>query len=113
VSSCINRNYSQYDKHTKNDFETSKTSALTAAGLGLAAAAGFWLYMQNEHPKVLALEKSQDQSIEKYGNFVEGLPVYTIEDVAKHADDKNGIWVSYRNGVYDITSFISQHPGNF
>jgi sulfite oxidase len=112
VSSCINRNYTQYDRQTKNDFKTLKTSALTAAGLGLAAAAGFWFYIQNDHPNVLALEKSQDQSIEEFGCFIEGLPVYTIEDIANHSDEKSGIWVSYRNGVYDITSYIRQHPGN-
>lgn len=38
--------------------------------------------------------------------------MYNSEDVAKHQDEKTGIWISYKNGVYDITSFVKRHPGN-
>ena len=40
-----------------------------------------------------------------------GMPVFTSEDVAKHADPSTGIWISYKNGVYDITKFVKIHPG--
>jgi sulfite oxidase len=45
------------------------------------------------------------------GTFKEGLPLYSIDDVAKHATLETGIWVYYKNGVYDITEFVRQHPG--
>lgn len=38
-------------------------------------------------------------------------PIYTQEEVAQHKTKETGIWVSYKNGVYDITDFISNHPG--
>jgi len=40
------------------------------------------------------------------------LPVYRLAEVEKHTTvDAGGIWVIYKDGVYDITSFIENHPG--
>jgi sulfite oxidase len=43
---------------------------------------------------------------------VPGEPIYSIEQVSK-ADGVDGrpFWVTYRNGVYDITDFLEVHPG--
>ena len=40
-------------------------------------------------------------------------PVYTVEDVAKRNGPKGSgpIWVTYKDGVYDITEFVEAHPG--
>lgn len=38
-------------------------------------------------------------------------PLYTQDEVAQHTTAENGIWVSYKNGVYDITDFVRNHPG--
>ena len=40
-----------------------------------------------------------------------GLPTYSLEEVQKHTDENSGIWVVYKQGVYDITDFRYQHPG--
>ncbi|KAG2422511.1 hypothetical protein HXX76_015979 [Chlamydomonas incerta] len=40
-----------------------------------------------------------------------GRPIYTREDVAKHKTPKDRVWVTYKEGVYDITDFIEMHPG--
>lgn len=47
------------------------------------------------------------------GKIKEGLPFYTEEEIKKHATIDKGIWVSYKNGVYDITDFVEGHPGKF
>jgi hypothetical protein len=39
------------------------------------------------------------------------LPVYSKEDVRAHASAANRIWVTYKDGVYDITDFVAEHPG--
>ena len=36
---------------------------------------------------------------------------YTRAEVAKHDSLDKGVWVTYKDGVYDITSFIREHPG--
>jgi sulfite oxidase len=42
---------------------------------------------------------------------VSGLPEYTKEEVAKHASRENRVWVTYKDGVYDVTEWLDQHPG--
>lgn len=45
------------------------------------------------------------------GNIRPGLPTYTLDDVARHKTKETGIWVTFKNGVYDITEYVSSHPG--
>tara|TARA_B100001769_G_C22094410_1_gene590342 strand:+ start:603 stop:2066 length:1464 start_codon:yes stop_codon:yes gene_type:complete len=36
---------------------------------------------------------------------------YTYEEISKHSTTENGLWVTYKDSVYDITNFIDNHPG--
>lgn len=38
-------------------------------------------------------------------------PLFSKQEVAKHKTKRDGIWVTYKNGVYDVTNFIDGHPG--
>ncbi|KAM3958625.1 sulfite oxidase isoform 2-T2 [Aphomia sociella] len=60
-------------------------------------------------------EKEHTKNKDEQTNFVAGekrpdLPVYRAEEVSKH-DSKKSFWVTYRHGVYDVTKFLSSHPG--
>lgn len=35
---------------------------------------------------------------------------YTLDEVSKH-NTKDSLWVVMNNNVYDLTSFLEQHPG--
>uniref|UniRef100_H2ZCZ7 Sulfite oxidase n=1 Tax=Ciona savignyi TaxID=51511 RepID=H2ZCZ7_CIOSA len=37
--------------------------------------------------------------------------IFSSEEISKHNSKDNGIWVSYKDGVYDITDFVDLHPG--
>lgn len=39
------------------------------------------------------------------------LPIFTQEDVTSHRTLQDGVWVTYKGGVYDITEFVAMHPG--
>jgi len=39
------------------------------------------------------------------------LPDYRLSDIRKHQTAKESIWVTFGNGVYDITDFMVGHPG--
>lgn len=39
------------------------------------------------------------------------LPVFSSNEVRKHSTKEDGIWVTYKDGVYDITDFVEGHPG--
>ncbi|KAH9514890.1 hypothetical protein Btru_021275 [Bulinus truncatus] len=56
--------------------------------------------------KVFASENAQEP-----GLVVDGLPTYSRADVAAHNTMEAKIWVTFRNGVYDITEYIRGHPG--
>lgn len=45
------------------------------------------------------------------GEFIPKLPSYNLEEVGKHDSADKRIWVTYRQGVYDITDFVVKHPG--
>lgn len=39
------------------------------------------------------------------------LPIFSQEEVTKHRSVQDGVWVTYKGGVYDITEFVNMHPG--
>ena len=41
----------------------------------------------------------------------DALPIYSKAEVAKHRTPESGIWVVFGGDVYDITSFVQNHPG--
>lgn len=58
---------------------------------------------------LLSLVQAQhiDATIEK----TSALPIFTQEEVTSHRTLEDGVWVTYQGGVYDITEFVSVHPG--
>jgi len=38
-------------------------------------------------------------------------PIYSMEEVGKHVSAEVGIWVTFKDNVYDITEFVRDHPG--
>ena len=56
-------------------------------------------------------EVNQDELAKQYGRFDKRLKTITIDELNKHNCKENGIWVSFREGVYDVTEFVEQHPG--
>ncbi|XP_006815733.1 sulfite oxidase-like [Saccoglossus kowalevskii] len=45
------------------------------------------------------------------GKAIPGIPEYTATEVARHDDPNRGIWMTYKDAVYDVTEFITAHPG--
>jgi len=43
--------------------------------------------------------------------YAKDLPVYTADEVLTHSKRDTGVWVTYKDGVYDITEFLDSHPG--
>lgn len=57
-------------------------------------------------PSLVQAEQA-DRSIEKSS----ALPTFTQNEVTSHRTLENGVWVTYKGGVYDITEFVAMHPG--
>ena len=39
------------------------------------------------------------------------LPMYSLAEISKHKNKESKIWITYKEGVYDITEFVDLHPG--
>nr|XP_014278403.1 sulfite oxidase isoform X2 [Halyomorpha halys] len=99
------RNLKRVLKTTINDNQKEKTYLKYAAGLS-GLCLGFFLYKYKDHKRnVYAVE------LETAGRAIPTLPTYSISEVSKHSSKEAGIWVIYKDGVYDISEFVDKHPG--
>lgn len=90
------------DKNTNN----CSIKYVTCFAIG-ASLLGIYYYNLPEK-KVHAINTTQ--SVE-CGKLRKDLKTYTLEEVGKHYNKETRIWVTYKEGVYDITDFVEQHPG--
>lgn len=84
------------------------TYAALVTGTTLASLC---IYYYAGDRKKRALLAASPTSMVQTGQLKEGLPIYTLAEVAEHATKPDRIWVTYGHGVYDITEFVDQHPG--
>ena len=79
-----------------------------ALGAGAALAGSvLWLAQQRRG----ALTAASASSTSAYGQRRADLPTFSMEEVSQHADVKDRVWMTYHEGVYDVTDFVRQHPG--
>jgi len=90
--------------------EKRKTRWGFATALGLGGAAAFTWLEQDKLKKGFLLAEAEN-ILETTGRRIEGLKDYSIDEVGEHDSIEKKIWVTYKNGVYDITEFIPLHPG--
>lgn len=57
------------------------------------------------------IQKSLGKLDEGVTAAAKAFPTYTRAQVEQHKTKETGIWVTYKDGVYDITDFIVNHPG--
>lgn len=103
-----NRNSSS-NSHDQANFDAKK-SFLSPNALVCGSILALLIYELNAE-QVNAKEVNQDELAKEYGKFDKRLKTITIEELNKHNCKENGIWVSFREGVYDVTGFVEQHPG--
>ena len=60
---------------------------------------------------ISSLERPSECESESTGEPPKSERVYRIDEVAKHVSKDVGVWVIYKDGVYDISGFIPNHPG--
>lgn len=89
----VNSNY-------KNKFLLQFAAGLSSVGLGI----GIYKFYKAESGPLLASEHIA-------GARIGSLPTFSVKEIAKHLSRETGVWVIYKNGVYDITNFLDKHPG--
>ena len=90
---------------TSSSWKKVVTAACTAAGLGLGVSVVISNYSRDH--SLLARCATKKRAGEEYPD----LPSFTKEEISQHKSAGNRVWVTYKDGVYDITEFLPQHPG--
>ncbi|XP_034385190.1 cytochrome b5 isoform X2 [Cyclopterus lumpus] len=55
-------------------------------------------------------ESANNTNVEKNGETVESVTYYTLEEIRVHSMSSDS-WLIIHDKVYDITSFLEEHPG--
>lgn len=92
---------------TREEQRWSQRANWKHALAGLLAGTGAVLVYGLHQHKAEQAEPIAVQNIEKPPAF----PVYTQDEVTSHRTLEDGIWVTYKGAVYDITEFVAMHPG--
>ena len=104
---------------TKFTSSSASSSSSKWTRFGFRAAAGFAtsaVIAGSTTVSVLCASRGSKSSAYNPSQYPKGhvprpdVPIYTIDEVKKHTDAKS-LWVTYNGGVYDVTEFISGHPG--
>lgn len=102
---CRQQDYSGSGRSTTDETKNRPVWVATALA-GALTASGLAIYFKSNKKKFVLASAGIEA-----GAIKDGLPTYTIADVSKHNKKENRIWITYKNGVYDITDYVSQHPG--
>ncbi|XP_034830986.1 sulfite oxidase [Maniola hyperantus] len=95
--------YHGYYKHEHRDKERWKLNRNAAFALAGTVLAGSAINVKQK-------ESTDTKEVFEAGAKRQDLPTFTAEEVSKH-DNKKSFWVTYKHGVYDVTSFLPSHPG--
>lgn len=89
-----------------------RVTSFAAAGVALYAA-GHLLKpsASTSRHSLLAECAEQKRKVKVAGKERTDLPDFTKEEILQHRTLESGVWVTYKDGVYDITNFLPQHPG--
>ncbi|CAB3410273.1 unnamed protein product [Caenorhabditis bovis] len=88
----------------KAQFKSKDGNYMKFAFIGTAAASTIGLL----GARIIKADFSGDELKVK---DLEKLPLYSLDEVKKHGKSAERIWVTYKDGVYDVTDFVSMHPG--
>ncbi|XP_075223511.1 sulfite oxidase [Lycorma delicatula] len=108
-SNSENKNKNEFSY--MNDSRNNKQYVLPLlSALGVSIGVGIY-YFSNRNKRTLIAASPCTEVESLGGQPIRGLPLYTLKDVAKHSTKETRIWVTYNQGVYDITDFVDEHPG--
>lgn len=91
-------------------FRWSRRWSHAVAGL-LAGTGAVLAYALNQHKAEKADAITGQSMGTPSSSPSSSVPIFSQEEVSRHRSLEDGIWVTYKGGVYDITEFVAMHPG--
>jgi hypothetical protein len=86
--------------------------ATAAGGVALSSSAIADARTKELTATAAASKPAAQAALQQQPKGKDGLPVFTAEEVAQHRTPKDRVWVTFKDGVYDVTDFVAQvrHP---
>ena len=101
--------------HRPHETRWRQLLALTAVGMGLGGAVYHFHYKRaplSVQQSTAECKTGHGERAKGPGEAVPGLPEYTLAEVSRHSGSGGErVWVTYGEGVYDITDYLPLHPG--
>eukprot|EP00040_Diaphanoeca_grandis_P022769 m.123014 g.123014 ORF g.123014 m.123014 type:complete len:538 (+) comp28955_c0_seq1:89-1702(+) len=94
-----------------------RASAMTVAAVGSAGTLGVFKNQKDQYcirthiPVHVKCEASANINDGKDNSSSTGERFFKRSEVEAHTTADTGIWVTFEDGVYDITDFVANHPG--
>lgn len=88
----------------------SKVHRVVPAVVGASVISGIgWKFLSRKFSGLVVECATQGQTVA--GTERADLPHFSKEEVSQHRTVEERVWVTYKDGVYDITEFLPRHPG--
>ncbi|XP_075708238.1 sulfite oxidase, mitochondrial [Rhinoderma darwinii] len=104
VRMCTAQNESRRNRSTET-VPKAKSWKWGATTAGALLGLGTFMIFDTQRRKVAQAESKEEHAPSHV------FPQYTREDVKKHTNPTDRIWVTYTGEVFDITDFVDMHPG--
>jgi cytochrome b involved in lipid metabolism len=101
VNNPVKKANDSRDKYNQSGYSSHFLKNVLFVSAGLSLTAAFADCENKENSQAVHEQKKDDKSWK----------VITRKEVEKHHSFEKGIWVTYEDSVYDVTHFISNHPG--
>jgi sulfite oxidase len=82
--------------------------AAAAGGVALSSSAVADARTKEVKAAAAASKPAAQAALQQQPKGSDGLPVFTAEEVAQHRTPKDRVWVTFKDGVYDVTDFVAQ-----
>lgn len=107
---CYSHNHENFNEHEGRNSDNNRENYKFVTGICVSlTGAGFGIIYLYENKKACLEAKKILHPTAGQPNS--DLPSYSLEEVVKHGSVKDRVWVTYGQGVYDITDYIDKHPG--
>uniref|UniRef100_A0A914Y696 Cytochrome b5 heme-binding domain-containing protein n=1 Tax=Panagrolaimus superbus TaxID=310955 RepID=A0A914Y696_9BILA len=107
-----------YHQRTNKIFTNDSIKRVLFIGGAAALTSGSALIYYGNDINILQkaeakVAKEKEKGVEKFiPPTRDDLPTYKLDEIKKHGKDSGKIWVVYKQGVYDVTEFHKNHPGD-
>jgi hypothetical protein len=82
--------------------------AAAAGGVALSSSAFADARTKDLKAAAAASKPAAQAALQQQPQGKHGLLEFTAEEVAQHRTPKDRVWVTYKDGVYDVTDFVAQ-----